>query len=135
MESITVYVSGVSLSNPGPAGVGVVVIDKETKTETFQAIGNADINFASYYALMIAMENLVETYGEETKTRRFDFRMDNKIVVDQLLNKKEIKEPGLVPFFIAIHNHQVTNFPQVTFTLIKENKVATTLANKAFSNK
>jgi ribonuclease HI len=128
MESITVYVSGVSLGNPGPAGIGVVIIDKSDKKTYSQAIGNADANFATYYAVMTAMENLAEIYKEQTKVRNFDFRLDNKMAVDQLSNKKEIKEPGLVPFFIAIHNQKVAAFPKIVFSLIKENKVASTLA-------
>lgn len=135
MESITVYVSGISLGNPGPAGIGVVIIDKADKKTSSQAIGNADANFATYYAVMTAMEGLKEQYKEEVKNHRFDFRLDNKVVVEQLTNKKEIKEPGLVPFFIAVHNYKVADFPKITFTLIKENKVAATLAKGAIDSK
>lgn len=109
------YVSGVSLGNPGPAGVGVVIVDNKSKAETSLAIGNADGNFATYYAILIAMENLKKEYGEETKVKHFNFKIDNHLVFEQLTKQREIKEPGLVPVFIAVHNHLVSSFLRATF--------------------
>ncbi len=137
MESIVVYVSGVSLGNPGPAGVGILVIDGEVATETSLAIGNADVNFATYYAVMTALENLKEVPGEETKLKHFDFKLDNEMVYLQLTNQKEIKEPGLVPFFIAVHNLLVSSFTNISFALVPqaENEKAINLAKAVLDTK
>ena len=60
MEKVITYTSGKALGNPGAAGVGVYITsaDGAVVQEVKKAIGNADTNFAAYYAVMLALNTL-----------------------------------------------------------------------------
>jgi ribonuclease HI len=59
--------------------------------------------------------------------------MDSELIQKQLTNQYQIKDPGLVPFFIEIHNMRVASFPNLTITHVKRelNKEADRLVNEA----
>lgn len=137
METIVVNVSGVSLGNPGPAGVGVVIVKSSGVLiqEFNEAIGNAYADFAAYYAVSLAMQSLLSLYGDKTKKLKFEFRLDDKLVRDQLANELEITSPALVPYFIQVHNYIVNHFPHCGFYLSKRGKEskAEALAREAIS--
>ncbi len=124
METIVVNVSGVSLGNPGPAGVGVSIVKSSgiPVQEFNEAIGNAYADFAAYYAVSLAMQSLLSLYGDKTKKLKFEFRLDDKVVRDQLANELEITSPALVPYFIQVHNYLVNHFPHCEFYLAKRGK-------------
>lgn len=124
METVVVNVSGVSLGNPGPAAVGVSVVKSNGVLiqEFNETIGNAYADFASYYAVSLAMQALLSLYGDKTKKIKFEFRLDDKVVRDQLANEREITSPALVPYFIQVHNYLVNNFPHCEFYLAKRGK-------------
>ena len=138
METIIVFTGGKAKGNPGPAGVGVYITkDGKMVREIKQAIGNSNTDFAGYYAVMLALQNLEEIYGQATKTTKFEIKLDNELVKKQLNAEQQIKEPGLVPMFIEIHNMQVSTFPNLTFTHIQGelNKEADRLANEAIDGR
>ena len=139
MESIITHVAGRSQGNPGPAGVGIYITETDGKLvhEAKQAIGNANENFAAYYAVMAALDNLKQIFGDITRDINFELRLDNEFVKKQLNSEIEIKEPGLVPMFIEFHNNLVASFPNITLTFVSqtENKAADKLANEAVSGK
>jgi ribonuclease HI len=135
METITVYTKGVAESNPGPAGVGVYVIDVDGTSieKVSKAIGNASTAFAQFYAVLEAMDVLKQLYAEDTQTMSFKFCLDSETVKKQLNGELPITDPGLVPMFIELHNNRVVSFPTISFIHIKDkkNKQATTLARTA----
>lgn len=137
METIITYAAGRASGNPGPAALGIYITEANGTLiqEVAQAIGNARADFASYYAVMVALETLKQIYGEATSGMHFELRLDNEFVLKQLNSEAEIKEPGLVPMFIEIHNKRVTGFPNLTFTLVseEENTEAIRLANEALA--
>jgi ribonuclease HI len=119
METVIVYTSGHALGNPGPASVHICVQNSKGEVvEEFQkAIGNADVNFAEYYAVMLVLRTLKDIYKEETNSIHFEFRLNSEFVKKQLNNEQPITEPGLVPMFIEIHNQVVADFPNLTWTI------------------
>ena len=139
MEKIITFTDGGARGNPGPAGVGVYITkeDGQLVREVKQAIGNATNNFAEYYAVMLALQTLKQIYGKATKTTQFEMRLDSELVKKQLNGEYQIKEPGLVPMFIEIHNLRVSSFPNIIFTHIprEKNKEADRLANEAMDGK
>lgn len=138
MEKVVTYTDGGARGNPGPAGVGVYITkDGQVVREAKEAIGNATNNFAEYYGVMLAMQILKKIYGKATKTMHFEMRMDSELVKKQLNAEYQIKEPGLVPLFIEIHNMRVASFPNLSFVHIPraENKEADRLANEAMDGK
>ncbi len=139
MKKIIAYTDGGSRGNPGPAGIGVYIIDSEEKVlrEVKQTIGNATNNYAEYYAVVIALQTLKQVIGKNTKETAVELRMDSELVKKQLNGEYQIKEPGLVPLFIEIHNMRVSSFPNLTFTHVprEKNKEADRLVNEALDGK
>lgn len=139
METVITFAAGRAHGNPGPAALGVYITkaDGTLVQEVAQAIGNAKADFAAYYAVMVSLETLKQMYGEATSGMHFELRLDNELTKKQLNAEVEIKEPGLVPMFIEIHNRRVTSFPHLTFTSIteEENTEANRLANEALGAK
>lgn len=139
METIICYTDGGARGNPGPAGIGVYVTDANGTMlqEIKQAIGNGTNNFAEYQAVLVGLETLKAMYGKATKTIKFEIRLDSELVKKQLNAEYQIKEPGLVPLFIAIHNLRVSAFPNLTLTHIPraQNKQADRLVNEVLDGK
>jgi ribonuclease HI len=135
MEKIIAYTDGGARGNPGPAGAGVYIQDENGNVlkEVSQYLGNATNNFAEYNGVLIALQTLKAMYGTKTKQMHFEIRLDSELVKKQLNNEYQIKEPGLVPYFIEIHNMRVASFPNLTLTHVprEKNKDADRLSNVA----
>ena len=135
MEKIIAYTDGGSRGNPGPAAIGIQIQDEAglVQKEVKEFLGNATNNFAEYQAVATALETLKKLYGKQTKEMQFELRMDSELVKKQLNYEYQIKDPGLVPLFIAIHNLRVSGFPHLTLTHVprEKNKEADRLVNEA----
>jgi ribonuclease HI len=138
MEKVICYTKGEARGNPGPAGIGVYIVDKAgvVQKEVSQTIGNSTADFAEYYAVMTCLQTLQTLYGEQSTTMQFELRLENEVVQQQLNNELPITHPGLVPMFIEIHNMRVTSFPNLSCTRIKEteNTHATRLVHEALGD-
>ena len=134
MEKIIAYTDGGSRGNPGPAAIGVQILDTQGKVlkEVKEFLGNATNNFAEYQGVMVALQTLKQLYGKKTKEMDFEIRMDSELIKKQLNGEYQIKEPGLVPHYMEIHNLRVANFPNLTLThvLREKNKEADKLVNE-----
>lgn len=139
METIICYTDGGARGNPGPAAIGVYITDASgvMLQEIKQTIGNSTNNFAEYQAVLVGLETLKTMYDQSTKTMQFDIRLDSELVKKQLNAEYQVKEPGLVPLFIAIHNLRVSSFPHVVLTYIprEQNNEADRLVNEALDGK
>lgn len=135
METIVMYTDGGARGNPGPAAIGVQILDGSgtVLAEVSQAIGNSTNNFAEYHAVMVGLTTLKQRFGKKTKEMSVEVRLDSELVKKQLNGEYQIKEPGLVPMFIEIHNLRVANFPHLTLTHVprEKNKEADRLVNEA----
>jgi ribonuclease HI len=131
MKTVTVYTGTQAGENPGPATIGVVALEStKVLEEMSESIGNATANYAEFVAVLRALEMLSARYGDRTKEIRFDMRLSNEAVKRQLNDESAVKEPGLVPYFMAVHNMRVVEFPFLSFTRVPENqnRVFNTLA-------
>ena len=135
MEKVIIYTDGGARGNPGPAAIGVHMQDEKGKVlkEVSQAIGNSTNNIAEYMGVAEGLKTAKELFGKKTKEMEFEVRMDSELVQKQLNAEYQIKEPGLVPYFIEIHNLRISNFPNLTLTHIRreKNKEADRLVNEA----
>lgn len=135
MKKITIFTDGGSRGNPGPSAVGVQVVDARGAVikEVSETIGNATNNFAEYYAVVRGLQVAKDVYGKSTRQMQVEVKLDSELVKKQLSGEYQIKEPGLVPFFIEIHNMKVSSFPRITFIHISRefNKEADRLVNEA----
>ena len=125
MEKIIAYTDGASRGNPGPSAAAVYITTSAGKMvgEAKEALGNATPTFAEYYGVMLALQTLKQIYGEKSTQMQFEVRLDSELVQKQLSNEQQIKEPGLVPMFIEIHNMRVESFPHINFVLVPTENV------------
>lgn len=134
MHGIVIYTDGGARGNPGPAGAGVVIYENgEKKAEIAEYLGARQTNnWAEYEAVVIALGKALELLyiGKD-----IEFRLDSKLVVEQLSGNWKIKEPRLKPQAEKVRG-LLKDFGKVTFTYIprEKNKEADKLVNKAIDN-
>lgn len=135
METVTIFTDGGSRGNPGPAAIGVHIVDAKGKVlkEVSETIGNATNNYAEYFAVIRALQTVKELFGKKTKEMQFELKLDSELVKKQLNGEYQIKDVGLVGHFIEIHNLRVANFPHLKLTHVRRefNKEADRLVNEA----
>ena len=135
METITIFTDGGSRGNPGPAAIGVHIVDASGTVlkQVAETIGNATNNYAEYWAVVRALQSAKEHFGKRTPDIQFVLKLDSELIKKQLSNEYQIKEPGLVPLFIEIHNMRVALFPNLIFIHLprEQNKEADKLVNQA----
>lgn len=128
-KKIIIYSDGGARGNPGPAGIGVVLYneDKEVIEEISKHIGEATNNIAEYKAIIEGLKK-----AKELKAEELDCYLDSELVVKQLNGEYKVKNQGLAPLYLEIHNLKLS-FKKITFTHIKRalNAEADALANKA----
>jgi len=126
---MTIYTDGGARNNPGPAGIGAVLLDGErnVKAEVSEYIGEATNNQAEYRAVIAALEKAAELGAEE-----LDFYLDSELVVKQLNREYRVKDKEMANLFLRIHN-LTTGFKKVKFTHVRRefNKEADRLVNLA----
>ncbi len=139
MEKVIAYTDGEARGNPGPAGIGVYIQNEQGMLlkEMSDFIGNSTDDFAQYQGVMTALQALEDMYGKKLKEMEFEIRMGSELVKKQLNHECQIKEPGIVPMFIEIHNMRVSSFPNLIITHVSSNKnaEANRLANEAIETK
>jgi len=132
-SKLIIYSDGGARGNPGPAGIGAVIYDEEKNIvhEISEYLGETTNNQAEYRAVIAAIEKLKEFEVEE-----LNFFLDSELVVKQLNGQYKVKNAGLAPLFVKIHNAR-QSFKKVTFSHVRReyNKEADALANKAMDRK
>jgi ribonuclease HI len=126
---IIIYTDGGARGNPGPAGIGAIAYDEEKRVvfTVSEFLGVATNNQAEYKAVIAALEK-AKQYGVD----ELDFYLDSELVVKQLKREYKVKNEGIAPLFLKVHNLTLV-FKKVKFTHIprEKNKEADRLANEA----
>ncbi|MGE5585329.1 MAG: ribonuclease HI family protein [Bacillota bacterium] len=91
---LTIYSDGASRGNPGPAGIGAVLLDENGNVvaEISEGIGTATNNEAEYMALSKALER-AKTLG----ARRVRVYVDSELVARQISGQYAVKSDRLRP--------------------------------------
>lgn len=135
MDTITIFTSGRSQGNPGPAAVGVYVVDAAGAPvlEHSVAIGNATDSFAEYQSVIEALEVVANKFGDTTNELQVTIMLDSELVKQQLNAEAPVTDPRSVSHFIHIHNLRVAHYPNLTLTYIDraQNKDADRLVTAA----
>ena len=120
MGKVICYIGGQSVGNPGRAAIGAYITDESGNMmqEVAETIGSSTDTFAEYQAILTGLQTLAALVGEASKTTTVELRLVSELVRKQLNAELPIKEPGLVPLFIEIHNMRVESFPLITLTHI-----------------
>jgi ribonuclease HI len=87
-SSLTMYIDGASSGNPGPAGIGIVILDNDNRqvAKVSSYIGRRTNNFAEYSALIRALK--IALYF---KTKSLRIRTDSELVVKQINGEYKVK--------------------------------------------
>jgi len=66
MDNLThIYVDGACSCNPGPAGIGIVLIYKDHKKEISKFIGESTNNIAELTAIKVGLESIKEGHRDK----------------------------------------------------------------------
>lgn len=117
---LTIYCDGGARGNPGPAGIGVVIVEtdgQEKKTGKF--IGVKTNNQAEYEAVLYALQIVKSEYREVTE---INFFLDSELVVKQMNSEYKIKNEQLGNLLIKIKNLIIENDLKATFKHIPREK-------------
>ncbi len=127
-DEITIFTDGASSCNPGPSGIGVLLLYKNHKKEISKSIGTATNNIAELTAILTALKELKRydipvriftdsSYSIGVLSRNWKARANTALIneIKELMNKfKDIK-------VIKVKAHSG----------IKENEIADFLATSA----
>jgi ribonuclease HI len=87
-----VNVDGAARGNPGPAGIGVVVVEEKGRVvaEMAEGIGPATNNQAEYRAALVGL-----ALAAEHAARSVLLRSDSRLLIEQLAGRFRVKDPTL----------------------------------------
>lgn len=130
IEKIVIYCDGGSRGNPGPAGIGAVILDDRTGeviASVSEHLGNATNNVAEYTALVRALES-AEKFGANAVS----IRADSELLIKQLRGEYKVKNKGLKPLYARILE-QLSGYKDVSLEHVRRefNTDADALVNAA----
>lgn len=93
---LIIHTDGASRGNPGKAGIGVVIYDRDGQEveEISDYIGETTNNVAEYKALIRAAQRALELGAEDVV-----FNLDSELVVKQIHHKYSVKSPNIIPLY------------------------------------
>ncbi|WPD18807.1 MULTISPECIES: ribonuclease HI family protein [Thermaerobacter] len=122
------HTDGAARGNPGPAGIGVVLIDPhgQVAEQLARYIGTATNNVAEYTALIAGLERALARGA-----RRLDVYSDSELMVRQLNGEYRVKHEGLKPLYHRVRELAAC-FDAVRFIHVprERNREADRLANR-----
>lgn len=129
----TMFFDGCSKSNPGEAGIGVVVYNSNCEEIVIisQSIGIKTNNEAEYMALIEGLKTLIMR-----GIKKVIIFGDSQLVIKQVKKEYKVKSENLIPLYNLVQE-LVTSFEYIEFNHIlrNKNKRADQLANIALTNK
>ncbi|MCM8790803.1 MAG: ribonuclease HI family protein [Candidatus Omnitrophica bacterium] len=95
-KKLFIYTDGGSRGNPGPSGIGVVVLDSRRKKikEICKYIGQTTNNIAEYNALLSGLEEAAALGASEVV-----IYLDSELLAKQLNGEYRVKDDGIRPLF------------------------------------
>jgi ribonuclease HI len=93
---LTMYIDGASRGNPGPAGIGIIILDKEGHQvgKVSTGIGIATNNVAEYTALIRSLK-----LAKYFQVSGLKVRSDSELIVKQLNGEYKVKNPSMKRFY------------------------------------
>ena len=119
------YCDGASFNNPGPSGLGIVlIVDGETIVARSEDAGYGTNNQAEYRALL-------EGLGEAAKRgiKRLHVRSDSQLLIKQMLGEYKVKNEALQGLWDEA-SRLARKIPSVSYTWVRRehNELADELA-------
>jgi len=126
---VSVYTDGGARGNPGPAAIGIIIVDEENKIleEHKELLGVKTNNQAEYLAIIKALE-LALKYGSEIQCYS-----DSELMINQLLGRYAIKNEELKKLIQAVKEKEKM-FKKVKYTHVKRNNLFIKQVDKLVNN-
>ena len=125
-----IHTDGASSGNPGPSGLGVVILLNGATHEISEPIGTATNNIAEYSSLVRALQRAHELGASEAEVY-----MDSELVVRQMRGQYKVKNAGLKPLFEKARALSGKfSFFSITHVPREQNKEADRLSKKALED-
>ena len=98
MKKLKIFCDGASRGNPGPSGIGYVILDPSGKSlkEGSDFLGIRTNNQAEYYAAIRALEEAIELDAEE-----IELYTDSDLLVKQLKGEYQVRDPELKTLYTS----------------------------------
>lgn len=129
LDTISIFADGGSRGNPGPAAIGVVLLDEKGKRieEISKCIGVSTNNVAEYLAVVYGLQEAVYR-----KAKNVVINVDSQLVARQLKGEYKVKDQNLRKFFdLALNLFRWFDKIDIREVPRDRNKDADELVNKA----
>lgn len=95
-KKLIIYIDGGARGNPGPAGIGVVILNDsgEKIKDVSRYIGETTNNIAEYNALLYGLEEALILKADEIK-----INLDSELIAKQIVGEYRVKDANLKPLF------------------------------------
>jgi len=130
MKKLEIFTDGACSGNPGPAGIGIVIMqDGKVIREISKPIGQATNNIAEYTALIYALQEALILKADEVLART-----DSELMHRQVAGRYAVKHEGLKPLFEQV-KHLSTGFRHFKLEHVRreKNKEADKLSRQAIA--
>jgi len=130
-KRVTLHTDGGARGNPGPAGIGfVLVLPDKTEIAHGEYIGETTNNQAEYQALLAGLERALSL-----GVREIDCYLDSELVVKQLNGQYKVKHEDMKLLWSDVGDLK-RKFSSISFTHVMrvKNKKADALVNKALDS-
>ncbi len=128
MSKVTIYTDGACRGNPGPAGIGALILDDKGQAvaELSGFLGNATNNIAEYTALIKALEKALSLSISEV-----EIFTDSQLLVKQVLGEYKVKNEILKNLYQRVKQLE-KQFDRFVINHVprEKNKFADRLANR-----
>ena len=131
--TLQIFCDGGSRGNPGPSGVGVVLLDETGMKveEVSKYIGIATNNVAEYLAVIYGLQEAVYR-----KAGKVILNLDSQLVAKQLKGEYKVKDQTMRKFFdLSLNLFRIFDKVEIREIPREENKDADALVNKAINLK
>jgi len=133
--NLQIYTDGGARGNPGPAGIGVVIIDLssgEIIEEHSKYLGETTNNQAEYQAAILGLTQAVKLNAQSV-----ELIADSELLIRQCNGIYKVKNPDLAKRFLELKNLETKLGGRVSYKHVRRehNKRADALANEAMDAK
>lgn len=127
---LTIQTDGGARGNPGPAGIGVVILDESGKVleEHAKYLGKTTNNQAEYQAAILGLQRAVALGAKSAEVVA-----DSELLVKQARGEYKVKNPDLARRFLELKNQETLLGGRVAYRHVRreQNKHADRLSNQA----
>ncbi len=129
-RSLTIYIDGACIGNPGRAGIGIVIYDGEGEKikEISKSIGVTTNNVAEYMALLFALQEGLLLDRRE----KIIVYTDSELLYKQIKGEYKVKNDNL-RILLHLAQHLIAGYKtfQIEHISRESNKTADRLASQA----